>query len=85
MCIRDRRSAYEDLEERAEQDKLEEVQRAEAERRARTIKESAKHQDDLADLLGGMLKSASRAMGSSAGREITRSIFGTLLGGKRRR
>ena len=81
----DPRSAYEDLEERAEQDKLEEVQRAEAERRARTIKESAKHQDDLADLLGGMLKSASRAMGSSAGREITRSIFGTLLGGKRRR
>jgi len=81
----DPRSAYEDLEERAEQDKLEEVQRAEAERRAKTTKESAKHQDDLADLLGGMLKSASRAMGSSAGREITRSIFGTLLGGKRRR
>lgn len=80
----DPRSAYEDLEERAEQDKLEE-QRAEAERRAKTTKESAKYQDDLADLLGGMLKSASRAMGSSAGREITRSIFGTLLGGKRRR
>lgn len=80
----DPRSAYEDLEERAEQDKLEE-QRVEAERRAKTTKESAKHQDDLADLLGGMLKSASRAMGSSAGREITRSIFGTLLGGKRRR
>ena len=81
----DPRSAYEDLEKRAEQDKLEEEQRAEAERRAKTTKESAKHQDDLADLLGGMLKSASRAMGSSAGREITRSIFGTLLGGKRRR
>lgn len=81
----DPRSAYEDLEERAEQDKLEEVQRAEAERRAKATKASAKPQDDLADLLGGMLKSASRAMGSSAGREITRSIFGTLLGGKRRR
>ena len=81
----DPRSAYEDLEERAEQDKLEEEQRAEAERRAKATKASAKPQDDLADLLGGMLKSASRAMGSSAGREITRSIFGTLLGGKRRR
>lgn len=81
----DPRSAYEDLEERAEQDKLEEEQRAEAERRAKATKASAKPQDDLVDLLGGMLKSASRAMGSSAGREITRSIFGTLLGGKRRR
>ena len=81
----DPRSAYEDLEDLEEQDKLEEEQRTEAERRAKTTKESAKHQDDLADLLGGMLKSASRAMGSSAGREITRSIFGTLLGGKRRR
>lgn len=81
----DPRSAYEDLEERAEQDKLEEEQRAEAERRAKATKASAKPQDDLADLLGGMLKSASRAMGSNAGREITRSIFGTLLGGKRRR
>lgn len=81
----DPRSAYEDLEEKAEQDKLEEQKRAEAERRAKATKASAKPQDDLADLLGGMLKSASRAMGSSAGREITRSIFGTLLGGKRRR
>lgn len=81
----DPRSAYEDLEERAEQDKLVEEQQAEAERRAKATKASAKPQDDLVDLLGGMLKSASRAMGSSAGREITRSIFGTLLGGKRRR
>ena len=81
----DPRSAYEDLADNEEQGRVEEEQRAEAERRARATKESAKHQDDLADLLGGMLKSASRAMGSSAGREITRSIFGTLLGGKRRR
>lgn len=81
----DPRSAYEDLADNEEQGRVEEEQRAEAERRARATKASAKHQDDLADLLGGMLKSASRAMGSSAGREITRSIFGTLLGGKRRR
>ena len=81
----DPRSAYEDLADREEKVRLEEEQRTEAERRAKATKASAKPQDDLADLLGGMLKSASRAMGSSAGREITRSIFGTLLGGKRRR
>ena len=81
----DPRSAYEDLADREERVRLEEEQRTEAERRAKATKASAKPQDDLADILGGMLKSASRAMGSSAGREITRSIFGTLLGGKRRR
>ena len=81
----DPRSAYEDLADREEKVRLEEEQRTEAERRAKATKASAKPLDDLADLLGGMLKSASRAMGSSAGREITRSIFGTLLGGKRRR
>lgn len=81
----DPRSAYEDLADREEKVRLEEEQRTEAERRAKATKASAKPQDDLADILGGMLKSASRAMGSSAGREITRSIFGTLLGGKRRR
>lgn len=81
----DPRSAYEDLADREEKVRLEEEHRTEAERRAKATKASAKPQDDLADILGGMLKSASRAMGSSAGREITRSIFGTLLGGKRRR
>ena len=82
----DPRSAYEDLADRAEQGRLEEQQRAEAERRAKETKASAKsQQDDFSDLLGGILKSATRAMGSSAGREITRSILGTLLGGKRRR
>ena len=82
----DPRSAYEDLADREEQGRLEEQQRAEAERRAKETKASAKsQQDDFSDLLGGILKSATRAMGSSAGREITRSILGTLLGGKRRR
>ena len=81
----DPRSAYEDLADKEEQGRVEEEQRAEAERRARATKASAKPQDDFSDLLGGILKSATRAMGSSAGREITRSILGTLLGGKRRR
>lgn len=81
----DPRSAYEDLADREERVRLEEEQRTEAERRAKATNASAKPQDDLADILGGMLKSASRAMGSSAGREITRSIFGTLLGDKRHR
>lgn len=81
----DPHSAYEELAERGaaaeEQSRLVEEQRRAAEERAR----SSRGGDDLTDLLGGMIKSATRAMGSSAGREITRSIFGTLFGGRKRR
>lgn len=91
----DPHSAYEELAERAaeaaEQGRLAEEQQRAAEERAREMKEAARSSrsrrgdDGISDLLGDVIRSASRAMGSSAGREITRSIFGTLLGGRRRR
>lgn len=81
----DRESAYELLKERAEQL----AEQAEAEEQAkpgaaskRTARQPARRSDDL---VTAFMKSAGRAVASQAGREITRGLLGSLLGGSTRR
>lgn len=75
----DRESAYEMLKERAQQD---EPETEKVEPKSKATKRAGRQTDDM---VTAVMKSAGRAMASQAGREITRGILGSLLGGTSRR
>lgn len=75
----DRDSAYEMLKKRA----LQEEQAAEKVETKPTAPKRTGRQSD--DVVTAMMKSAGRALASQAGRELTRGILGSLLGGTSRR
>lgn len=75
----DRESAFEMLRARTQQ-QTKEAEKIETKPKAA---KSAGRQSD--DLVSSVMKSAGRAMASQAGRELTRGILGSLLGGTTRR
>ncbi len=77
----DRESAYELLQARTQQT-ARETPRAAKEAKQAAPRRPARPSDDL---ITAVMKSAGRAMASQAGREITRGILGSLLGGTTRR
>lgn len=77
----DRESAYELLQQRSQQQQ----QEAEAEKVAAKPKPAKAPARQSDDVLSAVMKSAGRAMASQAGRELTRGILGSLLGGTSRR
>jgi len=91
--VKDRESAYEMLLEQAkerEQEAEEAQQAAEAEKTAKAeakaqakATKTTKRQSD--DVITSVMKSAGRAMATQAGRELTRGLLGSLLGGTSRR
>jgi len=77
--IADRESAYEILQARAEQQKVEEQEAVAAKGRR------AEPRSQTTDLLSAAAKSAAHAMGSQIGRQIIRGVLGSLFGGSSRR
>jgi len=75
----DRESAYEKLAARAEQAAAAEA----AAPPARSTR--AQERSTTSDLLGAFAKSAARTLGGQVGRQLLRGIFGSMLGGGRRR
>ena len=75
----DRESAFEMLKARTQQTAQEAGQ---VEMKPKAARAPARQSDDL---VTAVMKSAGRAMASQAGREITRGILGSLLGGTTRR
>ena len=75
----DRESAYEKLAQRAAQAAAAEEAMPPA-RSSRTQERSA-----TGDLLGAFAKSAARTIGTQVGRQLLRGLFGSMLGGGRRR
>ena len=83
----DRQSAYEILQQRAQE--LAAKQQAEevAKAREKALKKAARGSGgrQRQSVMEAFLKSAARAVGSQAGRQIMRGILGSLFGGSRRR
>jgi hypothetical protein len=90
----DRESAYEALKEQAAQQAQaeQEEEQAEPTPKTRATKSTTRATTERAprqparrsdDLMTAFMKSAGRAVASSAGREITRGILGSLLGGRK--
>ena len=77
----DRESAYEMLQQRSQQQQ-EEAEAEKAAAKPKPAKAAARQSDDV---ISAVMKSAGRAMASQAGRELTRGILGSLLGGTTRR
>jgi DNA helicase HerA-like ATPase len=76
----DRESAYEKLAARAEQMAAATASAPTPSRRAPAQERSA-----ASDLLGAFAKSAARTVGTQVGRQLLRGLFGSMLGGGRRR
>jgi uncharacterized protein len=75
----DRKSAYETLKAKAEQQE-EEIQKA-----AEDKKQAKEKPSETSILIGAMAKSAAHAIGSQIGRQIIRGVLGSLFGGGRKR
>ncbi|CAG0944096.1 hypothetical protein ANRL1_01585 [Anaerolineae bacterium] len=78
----DRESAYELLQQRSQQQQQQEAEAEKIDAKPKPAKAAARKSDDV---LSAVMKSAGRAMASQAGRELTRGILGSLLGGTSRR
>ena len=82
----DRQSAYEFLqaraEKKAEEQQAEEVVKAQQKELSRTRKGKGGYQRQT--VLEAFWKSAARAVGSQAGRQLIRGVLGSLFGGRRR-
>lgn len=78
----DRESAYEMLKQRAEQEAQETARTAQKPPKQTAPRRQGRQSDDV---MTAVMKSAGRAMASQAGRELTRGLFGSLLGGLSRR
>ncbi len=82
----DRKSAYEFLqaraEKKAEEQQAEEVAKAQKKELAKARKGKGGYQRQTA--LEAFWKSAARAIGSQAGRQLIRGVLGSLFGGRRR-
>lgn len=77
----DRESAYEKLAVRAQQAAAETAETAPPPARG----SRAQERSPTGDLLGAFAKSAARTIGTQVGRQLLRGLFGSMLGGGRRR